>query len=193
LKGDTRISRELEFEQVAMPQVASLLRTALRLTGDRGSAEDFVQEVLLRAWSSFHQFETGTDCKAWLFRILLNLASKRQKRTRTRPYLVSLEENEAFNPGTMINNPPEFTRVEAVTALDALPEEHRIVLMLAIVEGFTCKEISQMLAVPMGTVMSRLSRAREGLRKKLMESRGCGAIGSSRDLKRHEKRAYELL
>jgi len=178
---------------MAMPQAASLLRTALRLTGDAGTAEDSVQEVLLRAWRSFHQFESGTNCKAWLFRILLNVASKRQRQIRTRPHLVSLDENEMFNPRAVINPPQQFTRAEVLTALDALPEEHRIVLMLAVVEGFTCKEVSQLLVVPIGTVMSRLSRARDGLRRKLVESKEGEASASQRNLRRQEKRAYELL
>src|SRR6266702_277409 len=87
--------REREFELVAMPHAARLLRTALRLTCDRGLAEDLVQEVLLRAWRSFHQFEAGTNCKAWLFRIMLNLLSRRQKQLRSNPHILFLDENDS--------------------------------------------------------------------------------------------------
>jgi len=179
---------------VAMPHAGSLLRTALRLTGEKSIAEDLVQEVLLRAWRSFEQFEAGTNCKAWLFKIMLNLASKRQKQIQTRPQLVSLEENESFKLPVTVPRTPEFTGSEVVTALDSLPEEHRTVLLLGVVEGFTCKEIGQMLSIPIGTVMSRLSRARIGLRRKLTEPVGQACVckpGVS--VKQAQKGAYELL
>src|SRR5437588_135385 len=132
--------REEEFERVAMPHASTLLRTALRLTSDSGYAEDLVQEVLLRAWRCFDQFEMGTNCKAWLFRIMFNLSSKRQLQIKAKPP-GSLDENEFVQPSTVLTS-SGFTQTEVLAALDSLAEEHRNVLMLGVVEGFTCKEMA---------------------------------------------------
>jgi RNA polymerase sigma-70 factor (ECF subfamily) len=159
--------RREEFERVAMPHAGSLLRLAMRLEHDRGRSEDLVQETLLRAWRAFDQFERGTNCKAWLFRILLNLFSKRRRKVNTAPQMVSLEASES---ATVIKMPvvkSHLTSMEVVSAFDTLSEDHRVVLVLAVIEGFTCKEIAQMCGLPMGTVMSRLSRARVALREAL--------------------------
>lgn len=145
-----------EFELLVLPHVARMLRVALRLAPDRSSAEDLVQDALLAAWRSFHRFERGTDCRAWLFKIMLNLATKRRRRERRFVPLIDASE-QAYFPKS----------AETLAALDALSEEHRTVLLLAAVEGFTCREIAQMLDLPIGTVMSRLSRARAELRRLL--------------------------
>jgi RNA polymerase sigma-70 factor (ECF subfamily) len=166
--------RAEEFERVAMPHAQSLLRVALRLTQDAGAAEDLAQETLLQGWRAFDQFVRDTNCKAWLFRILLNLSSKRRRKLGTRPPLVSLDGQESSNVVSLRVEAPQCKAVEVFGALDALPEEHRVMLMLAIVEGFTCKEIAQMQDVPIGTVMSRLSRARTGLRHILTNQQGGG-------------------
>lgn len=152
-----------------MPHTESLLRAALRLTQNAPAAEDLVQETLLQGWRSFHQFERGTNCKAWLFRIMLNLSNKRRRKLQARPELLALDEFESLPlmasqcPAT----PAQFTALEVFAALDALPCDHRTALVLAVVEGFTCKEIARMLDIPIGTVMSRLSRARVSLRQQL--------------------------
>lgn len=159
--------REDEFECIAMPHTERLLRAALRLMPDRMEAEDLVQETLLRAWRSFGQFERGTNCKAWLFRIMLNLSSKQRQRTRAEPATLSLEEYHSPKVVVLRPGPERFVDSDVFAALDLLPEEHRTVLILAVVEGFTCKEIARMLAVPIGTVMSRLSRARVSLRQRM--------------------------
>jgi len=162
--------RRDEFERVAMPHTESLLRTALRLTRDRSIAEDTVQETLLRAWRAFDQFERGTDCKAWLFRILLNISSKYRRKLQAMPQMLTVDENEAQKVIPLRATPTQFAAVEVMTAVDMLSNEHRTVLLLAVVEGFTCKEIARMCALPVGTVMSRLSRARAELRKRLRTS-----------------------
>jgi len=158
-----------EFEMVAMPHTESLWRAALRLTQDTAAAEDLVQEALLHGWRAFHQFERGTNCKAWLFRIMLNLSSKRRQKLEARPALLSLDEYESsyLAPQMSQTVPAQFTAGDVFGALDALPEDHRTVLVLAVVEGFTCKEVARMLDVPIGTIMSRLSRARVSLRQQL--------------------------
>ncbi len=139
-----------------MPEVPRLLRFANRLTRNAPFAEDLVQETLLKAWRSFHQFRQGTNPSAWLYRILVNAHYEHGRR---RPPLTVPGDAE-FHPGLI-------ERLEMNQALDSLPPEHRDVLLLAIVEGFTCREVSDILSVPIGTVMSRLSRARESLREKL--------------------------
>jgi RNA polymerase sigma-70 factor (ECF subfamily) len=162
--------RRDEFERVAMPHMESLLRAALRITRDRAAAEDIVQETLMRAWKAFDQFEHGTNCKAWLFRILLNVSSRHRRKVHSIPAMVPLDECETERVIPLHATPPQFAAVEIISALDMLSNEHRIVLVLAVVEGFTCKEISGMCNLPVGTVMSRLSRARTELRKTLLNS-----------------------
>jgi RNA polymerase sigma-70 factor (ECF subfamily) len=160
-----------EFERVAMPHTESLLRAALRIARDRATAEDMAQETLLRAWSAFDQFERGTNCKAWLFRIMLNVSKKNHRMAQARPVLVPLDGNEPPRVIPMHVRPTQLTAVEVLSALDALSTEHRLVLILAVVEGFTCKEIAGICSLPIGTVMSRLSRGRAELRKILVNPR----------------------
>ena len=139
-----------------MPHLAALLRVARRLTLDSASAEDLVQETMLLAWRGFPGFQTGTNARAWLFRILFNAfhGANRKARLETPP------SEESVRP--MLQE-----AVEIAEALDALSLEQRTVLLLAVVEGFSCQEIAGILDVPIGTVMSRLSRARQELRKSL--------------------------
>ena len=162
--------RRDEFERVAMPHTESLLRAALRIARERAAAEDMVQETLLSAWRGFDQFERGTNCKAWLFRIMLNVSNKNYRKAQARPVLVPLNGHEPSRVIPMHVRPPQLTAVEVLSALEALSAEHRLVLVLAVVEGFTCKEIAGICSLPIGTVMSRLSRGRAELRKILVYS-----------------------
>lgn len=139
-----------------MPEAQRLLRFALQLTRDTSSAEDLAQETLLKAWRGFHQFKDGTSARAWLYRILLNAFYEQGRKIRNEPIPVTSRM------------PAMIERLEVNQALDSLPAEHRTVLLLGVVEGFTCREMSGILSVPIGTVMSRLSRARQALREKLM-------------------------
>jgi RNA polymerase sigma-70 factor (ECF subfamily) len=165
-------ARVREFENVAMPHTERLLRVALRLVhNERAAAEDLVQETLLQAWRSFNQFEKDSNCKAWLFRILFNLSNKRYQNQKLRPASVSTDEGERTNVVAMQIKPVQIAATEVCSALDALPAEQSTVVILAIVEGFTCKEVASMLGLPIGTVMSRLSRGREALRKVLTGQR----------------------
>jgi RNA polymerase sigma-70 factor (ECF subfamily) len=145
---------QAEFERIVMPQARGLLRFARRLTGDMPSAEDLAQETLLKAWRGFHQFRDGTNARAWIYRILVNTFHEQGRKIPAAPL-------------TSAASSPAIDRLEMAQALDALPEEHRTVLLLAVVEGFTCREVAEILSVPLGTVMSRLSRARQSLREKL--------------------------
>lgn len=154
-----------EFEQVAMPHARSLLRFAQRLTLNTATAEDLVQETLLSAWRNFHQLERGTNARAWLFRILIHAHYGQNRRAQSRVRTVELAAAAHRAEGNA-------ELLEVRQALDRLGEDHRTVLLLAVLEGFTCKEISAILAVPMGTVMSRLSRAREAMRESLAPGNG---------------------
>lgn len=139
-----------------MPHLAALLRVARRLTLESASAEDLVQETMLLAWRGFHGFETGTNARAWLFRILFNVFHSAGRKARIEP----LPSQDSVRPILQ-------EALEIAQALDALSLEQRTVLLLNVVEGFTCQEIAGILDVPIGTVMSRLSRARQELRKSL--------------------------
>lgn len=159
--------RQNEFETIAMPHSRSLLRVAHRLTFDPAAAEDLVQETFLRAWRSFDQFQAGTNARAWLFRILLNAFYAQGRKIRSAPVLVPLQvpSREAERQGRT-----DFSLLDSAmlsAALDALSEDHRTVILLAVVEGFTCRELADILSLPIGTVMSRLSRARHSLRESL--------------------------
>ena len=138
---------------------------ARRLTSGSASgstqAEDLVQECLLLAWRSFHQLREGSNAKAWLFRILFNCWYAQGRKLRRIPALVPLTTDAG------ISTPRLDEAVEVSRALDALQHEHRTALLLGVVEGLTCQEIAKILAVPVGTVMSRLSRARQAMRMRL--------------------------
>jgi RNA polymerase sigma-70 factor (ECF subfamily) len=144
------------FERIAMPHLGSLLRVARRLTVESASAEDLVQETMLLAWRGFHGFQTGTNARAWLFRILLNAFYGKGRKAQRVPLPVSTVVEARLQEA-----------VEIREALAALPIEQRAVLLLCVVEGFTCREAAEILNVPIGTVMSRLSRARQELRTSL--------------------------
>jgi RNA polymerase sigma factor (sigma-70 family) len=153
--------KEDEFEKIALCHSRTLLRVARRLTLNTWAAEDLVQECLLLAWRNFHQFQRGTNARAWLFRILFNAFYGEGRRLRRAPVIVPL--NAAMR--TII--PAHDEAMQISQALDSLPLDHRTVLLLGVVEGFTCGEMADILDIPVGTVMSRLSRARQSMREKL--------------------------
>jgi RNA polymerase sigma-70 factor, ECF subfamily len=161
---------QAEFERIVMPEAPRLLRFAARLTRDTAAAEDLVQETLLKAWRSFHQFRDGTNARAWLYRILVNAFYGEGRKVRGFPATTRLEDQI-----TGVASSAMIERLEINQALDSLPLEHRTVLLLGVVEGFTCREVSEILTVPIGTVMSRLSRARQSLCEKLAPERSVAA------------------
>jgi RNA polymerase sigma-70 factor (ECF subfamily) len=153
--------QQAEFERIAMPHAQSLLRVARRLTSSLSAAEDLVQETLLSGWRSFHQFRPDSNIRAWLFRILFNNYYAQGRKLRSVPVMVPLTaESHSFSPA--LDESMEVSR-----ALQSLEVDHRTVLLLGVVEGFTCREIAGILDVPVGTVMSRLSRARQTMRNRL--------------------------
>lgn len=162
------IARQGEFESIAMPHAASLLRVARRLAPDPATAEDLVQETYLRAWRSFAQFQIGTNIRAWLFRILFNAFYARGRQITAGPIVVSLDAPGVEREPRRAAGLSFADAAEVIAALDSLSAEHRTVILLAVVEGFTCREIAEILAVPIGTVMSRLSRGRQAMRDWLL-------------------------
>jgi RNA polymerase sigma-70 factor, ECF subfamily len=151
-------TQQEEFEVIAMPHLGALLRVARRLTLDSAAAEDLVQETMLLAWRGFRRFERGTNARAWLFRILFNVFHGEGRKASRTAQLVPFEDRV---------RPVLQEAVEISEALNSLSLEQRSVFLLAVVEGFSCREIAGILEVPIGTVMSRLSRARDELRKSL--------------------------
>jgi RNA polymerase sigma-70 factor, ECF subfamily len=175
-------SQELEarFEAEALPLLPGLYSSAFRLTRNAADAEDLVQETFLRAYRGFHQFEPGTNLKAWLYRILTNTFINSYRKKQREPQTDSLDETEDWylysrmaERGTEPS--AETSVIEALPdedvqeALSSLPEQFRIAVLLADVEGFSYKEIAEITGVPIGTVMSRLHRGRKALEKRLWD------------------------
>lgn len=157
-----------QFELEAMPHLKDLHRTAQRILRDPSRAEDVVQEVYLQAWKSFHKFTPGTNCKAWLFKILFHSVNHyRRKWFKLR--LLSdneehLEENLAWTPPV----PDHLSDAEILSALDSILPNYKNVVLLVDIEELAYKEVADILDIPIGTVMSRLSRGRKLLREKLV-------------------------
>ena len=166
-----------EFEALAMPFVDSLYNTAYRMTRNAEDAEDLVQETYFKAYRYFDKFEAGTNLKAWLFRIMKNtFINNYRKKQRTPPQSDFADIEELYesvvrdDAKRKIRNPEEELLANVLDedvkrALDVLPADYRMAVILADLEGFSYKEIAEILEVPVGTVMSRLYRGR-----KLLES-----------------------
>lgn len=138
------------------------------MVGNRARAEDLVQEVYLQAWKSFHRFEPGTNCRAWLFKILFHCVSHDRRKWLRSPPLPEPEVAQAnLTQAAPIS---EFlTDDDILAALDRLPADFRAIVLIVDVEEFSYKDASQILSIPLGTVMSRLSRGRKLLREQLGE------------------------
>jgi RNA polymerase sigma-70 factor, ECF subfamily len=175
-------SQELEarFEADALPLLPGLYSAAFRLTRNASDAEDLVQETFLRAYRGFHQFEAGTNLKAWLYRILTNTFINSYRKKQREPQTDSLDDVEDWYlyskmAGQGAEPSAETSVIESLPdedvqdALSSLPEQFRIAVLLADVEGFSYKEIAEITGVPIGTVMSRLHRGRKALEKRLWD------------------------
>jgi len=165
-----RSNARAEFETEAIPYLGDLFRTALRTTGDRGRADDAVQETYLQAWKSFDQFERGTNCRAWLFRILFYTVHHQRRKLFRFP--LASDSEEMLESALTAPEPvaSDLQDEQILSALDSLPADYRSAVVLVDVEEFGYKEAAQILGVPIGTVMSRLSRARQRLRQQLAET-----------------------
>jgi RNA polymerase sigma-70 factor (ECF subfamily) len=157
-----------DFEAAAMPHFPDLFRTARLLAQDRTEAEDLVQEAYLEAWKSFHRFQMGTNCRAWLFKILfhrLHHFRRRWAKAAKVEAFESPEDQDSVVAETPI--PQEIRDEDVLEALEKVPIEFREVVLLADVQEFSYKEIAETMKLPLGTVMSRLSRGRKLLRREL--------------------------
>jgi RNA polymerase sigma-70 factor, ECF subfamily len=171
------------FAEEALPLAPQLYSAALRMTRNAADAEDLVQETYLKGYRSFATFEEGTNLRAWLFRILTNTYINSYRAKQRRPEETDLDTIEDFYLYRRIGGLEEalasrsaedelmdlFTDDEVKQALEDLPENFRLPVLLADVEGFSYKEIAEMLDIPMGTVMSRLHRGRKAMQKALFD------------------------
>jgi len=174
---------QARFSDLAMEYMPSLYTAALRMTRNPADAEDLVQETYLKAYRAFNSFTEGTNLKAWLYRILTNTYINIYRAKKRRPEESDIDDLENFYlyrrlgglEGATAGRSAEdevldhFTETDVKEALEALPEQFRMAVLLGDVEGFSYKEIAAILDVPIGTVMSRLHRGRRALQKRLYE------------------------
>lgn len=160
-----------DFERAAMPHMDDLFRTARRVLGNQSEAEDVVQETFLQAWKSFGRFELGTNCRAWLYKIMFHVIQHHRRKQfsfnlrKTRDEGVELETTLVYEPPV----PQQLTDQDVIAAFDRMPAQYREVLILADVQDFSYREVAETLNIPQGTVMSRLNRGRKLLRRELSE------------------------
>ncbi len=171
------------FSEQAMEHMAALYSAAMRMTRNPSDAEDLVQETYLKAYRAFGSFQEGTNLKAWLYKILTNTFINTYRAKKRRPDQTELDEVEdlylfrrlggleAVAAGRSAEEEvlDSITDAEVKAAVEALPEGFRLAVLLADVEGFSYKEIAEILDIPIGTVMSRLHRGRKSLQKTLHE------------------------
>jgi len=174
---------QARFAEMTMPFMSALYAAALRMTRNPADAEDLVQETYLRAYRGFEGFREGTNLKAWLYKILTNTYINAYRAKMRRPDQIDLDEVEDFYlfrrlGGLEAADATRTTETEVLDAipdsevkdaLESLPEQFRMAVILADIEGFSYKEIAEILEVPIGTVMSRIHRGRKQLQKKLWE------------------------
>jgi len=181
--------RWLVFEGQVLPHMSDLFRVARWLSRDRTAAEDLVQETFMQALQSFHRFRPGTNCRAWLITIMCRANSKKRRAEGKLRLVSDSEERIAETVAFAQPTPPGISEEEVLQALRELPREFQEVVVLADVEDLTYKEIAGALSVPLGTVMSRLSRGRKILRVKLANYANTYGIGQSD----HDKQASRSL
>jgi RNA polymerase sigma-70 factor (ECF subfamily) len=191
----TREAATEDFEAGVLAQLDSLYRTALRLTHNQQEAEDLVQETMLKAFRFANTYQRGTNLRAWLFRILNTSAINRYRKQATHPTTTPLPEGEEFylynrirdingqelSSGAEEEVLSQYLDEDVYRALNDLPINFRMPIILADIEGLSYKEIAQALNIPIGTVMSRISRARRHLQRSLWDyARNRGYLSGAR-------------
>jgi len=185
---ETPEQRAERFERDALGYIDQLYGAALRLTRNQADAEDVVQDTYARAFAAFHQFKPGTNLKAWLYRILTNTFINQYRKAQRRPDVTGdeIEDWQLFRASEHESTGLQSAEMAALAAipdgavteaLTSLSPEFREVVILADVEGFSYKEIADIMGTPIGTVMSRLNRARSALRGKLADYAATLGIG----------------
>ncbi len=180
IRKKTSFEDQTLFEETVFKYIDSLYSTALRLTRNQQDAEDLVQDACLKAFQYFFRFKQGTNFKAWIFKILMNtFINKYHKDVRTPPSVqfdkVEYAVDNALKDDdrkTILTDGKLFKNLfddEIVQAIELMPEDYRIAVLLCDIENFSYKEISDVLDVPIGTVMSRISRGRKMLQKSLLD------------------------
>lgn len=178
---ESETDRDARFERDALPYLDALYAGAMRFTANPAEAEDLVQDTMMKAYAAFHQFQEGTNLKAWLFRILQNTFISDYRKKRREPLQTSTDDMEEWQVSRMEANArtalPSAEEVvldalpdgDVLDALKALPEDFRTAVYLADVEGFSYAEIAEIMGTPTGTVMSRIHRGRKRMREALTD------------------------
>lgn len=176
---DIRAKRRA-FEQEALPHMEALYRTALRMTRNQGDAEDLVQEAMTKAYRYWDRFQLGTNCRAWLFKIMTNIFINNYRSKSRSPVSVDVDDiDDNFLYGQLANLGPEtnpekdlFAKIfdnDVKKAIEGLPDDFRMVVVLSFLEDFSYQEIADILDLQLGTVKSRLHRGRKLLQKQLYD------------------------
>jgi RNA polymerase sigma-70 factor (ECF subfamily) len=171
--------KDQQYETLFLPMLKSLYNFAFRLTFDEDDANDLVQETYLKAYRFFDSFQEGTNAKAWMFRILKNTFINEYRKKTKEPHKIDYQEVESYYNSEDVNEHrtsdlridafKDMIGDEVATALNALDVDFRTIIILCDLEGFTYEEIAKILDIPIGTVRSRLHRARHLLKEKLAE------------------------